>query len=94
MVKHHSSPNKPEEKKELLLTLPYHCSSMKEIRAGIQTRQEPGGRSLHRSHGDLLLICLLASQDLLSLLSYRTLGHQPKDDSIHSGLNPPIAITN
>ena len=36
----------------------------------------------------------LASHGLLSLLSYRTQDHQPKDGTTHHGLNPPPSVTN
>ena len=36
----------------------------------------------------------LASPGLLSLLSYRTKDHEPKDSVIHNGLDPPQLITN
>ena len=31
---------------------------------------------------------------VLSLLSYRTQNHQPRESSIHSGHGPPTSITN
>jgi len=36
----------------------------------------------------------LASPGLLSLLSYRTQDHQPRDGTTHNGLGPPPLITN
>jgi hypothetical protein len=36
----------------------------------------------------------LASPGLLSLLSYRTQDHQPRDGTTHHGLGPPILVTN
>ena len=36
----------------------------------------------------------LASPDLLSLLSYRTQDHQPRDGTTHYGLGPLLLITN
>ena len=41
------------------LVLPQHCSSVKEVRAGTQTGQAPGGRSRCEIHGGVLLIGLL-----------------------------------
>ena len=39
--------------------------------------------------------CLLvALHSLLSLLSYRTQNHQPRDAPTHNGLAPPSLITN
>ena len=38
------------------VTLPHHCSSLKEIKTGIQTEQEPGGRSWCRGRGGVLLL--------------------------------------
>jgi len=35
----------------------------------------------------------LASPGLLSLLSYRTQDHQPRDGTTHNGLGPPTLIT-
>jgi hypothetical protein len=35
-----------------------------------------------------------ASSAALSLLSYRTEDHQPKDGTTHNGLDPPPLITN
>jgi hypothetical protein len=36
----------------------------------------------------------LASPDLLSLLSYRTQGHQPRNGTTHNGLSPSPLIIN
>jgi hypothetical protein len=36
----------------------------------------------------------LAPHGLLSLLSYRTQDHQPRDGPTHNGLGPPSLITN
>ena len=36
----------------------------------------------------------LALHGLLSLLSYRTQDHQPRDGTAHSELGPPLSITN
>lgn len=48
-------------KKEFIsLPLPRRSSSWKAVRAGISTRQEPGGRSRHRGHGVVLLTGMLA----------------------------------
>ena len=36
----------------------------------------------------------VASHGLLSLLSYRTQDHQPRDGTTHNGSDPPSLITN
>ena len=59
------------------LTLLHCCLSPKKVRAGTQTRQEPGGRSqlVHRLwKGAAYWLAPLA---LLSLFSYRTQNHYP-----------------
>jgi hypothetical protein len=38
-------PKKLERNEFILLTLPYQCSSLKEIRTGTKTGQEPEGRN-------------------------------------------------
>ena len=44
MMKHHDK-KQVGKKGFMLLILLYHCSRLKEVRTGIQIRQEPGGRS-------------------------------------------------
>ena len=44
VMKHHDQGNLGK-KGFIQLTLPYHCSSSKEVRTGTQTWQEPAGRS-------------------------------------------------
>jgi hypothetical protein len=44
VVKHHDESNL-ERKGFIQLTLPYHCSSLKEFRTGTHTGQDPGDRS-------------------------------------------------
>lgn len=55
------------------LTYLHCCSSLEEVRTGTQAGQEPGGRGQGR-------------ELLISLLSYRTQKHQPRDGPTHSGL--------
>jgi hypothetical protein len=66
------------------LTLPYCCSSPKEVRTGPQAGQEAGADA-EAMEGCSLLAC---SPGLLSLLSYRTWDYQPRDGTTHRG--PPL----
>jgi hypothetical protein len=66
------------------LTLPYCCSSPKEVRTGTQASQEAGADAEAMEGCSLLA----ASPGLLSLLSYRTQDYQPRDDTTTVG--PPI----
>jgi hypothetical protein len=72
------------------LTLPLCCSSMKEVRTGNQTGQEPGGRSWCRSHGGMMLTGFL--HIACSNLSDETHGLWLRDDSTHYELDPPPVI--
>jgi hypothetical protein len=62
-------------KEFILLTLPYHWSSLKAVKAGTETGQEPGGRLMQRQWRTAAY--WLAHNGLLSLLSYRNQGHRP-----------------
>ena len=65
------------------LTLLNSCSSPKELK---------GGRNLEvRTDVEAMegAAYWFASPGLLSLLSYRTQDHQPRDDSTHNCLGPP-----
>jgi hypothetical protein len=66
------------------LTLPYCCSSPKEIRTGTQAVQEAGADA-EAMEGCSLLACF---PGLLSLLSYRTQDYQPRDGTTHKGPFP------
>lgn len=69
-----------------MLALLYHCSSLKEARTGTQQ-----GRNLEAGADALAMeeaAYWLAPQDLISLLSYRTQKHQPREGPTHSGLGP------
>jgi hypothetical protein len=44
VMKHHDQ-STLEREGLIRLLLPQHCSSLKEIRTGTQTEQEPGGRN-------------------------------------------------
>ena len=50
-TKHRDQKSKLGRKGFIRITLPQHCSSLKEVRTGTQARQEPGGRV----HGGVLL---------------------------------------
>jgi hypothetical protein len=69
-----------------------YTSTLLLIIEGSQDRnseQETGARrSWYKSHGGLLLT------GLLSLLSYRTQDHQPRDDTTHNRLGSPPLIIN
>jgi len=86
VIKHHDQSNLGR-KGSIWLTLPYHCSSMKEIRTGTQTGQESGGRSWYRSHGGVLLTCLLLWFIQPALLQNQH--QQSRCCPTHSGLGPP-----
>ena len=60
---------------------------MKDVRTETQTGQEPGGRRLNAAYW-------LVQAGLLSLLSYRTQDHQPRDGTTHNGPSLPPSITN
>jgi hypothetical protein len=71
------------------LTLPYCCSSPKEVRTGTQAGQEAGADA-EAMEGCYLLACFswLASPGLLSLLSYGTQDYKPRDGPTHKGPFP------
>jgi len=71
------------------LTLPHCCSSPEEVRTGTHAGQEAGADA-EAMEGCFLL---LASPGSLSLLSYRTQDHQPRDGTTHHGLGPPTLTT-
>ena len=73
------------------LRLPPHSSSSKEVRTGAWAGQKPGGRSWCRGHEGVSASYWFAPPGLLSLLSYRTQDHQPRDDSTLNWLGPPIS---
>jgi hypothetical protein len=75
------------------LTFPQHCSSLEEAKTGIQAGQVTWRQELMQEVMEEDA-CWLASPGLLNLLSYRIQDHQPRDDTIHNGLGPPILITN
>jgi hypothetical protein len=87
VMRHHDGKSNSGRKGFIWLILLHHSSSSKEIRAGIHTGLEPGGRSCCRSHGRVLL------SGLLNLLSYRTQNYQPKNGTTHNELGPPPSIT-
>lgn len=58
-AKKHRDQSKLWRKGFLCLTLPYHSSSWREVRAGVQTRQELESRSWCRGHEWVLLTDLL-----------------------------------
>ena len=67
------------------LTLPHCCSSAKDVRTGTQAGQEAGADA-KTIQGCYLLACF---PWLLSLLSYRTQDHQPRDGTTHNGPSHP-----
>jgi hypothetical protein len=70
-----------ERKGFIQLTLPYCCSSSKEVRTELkQVRKQ---ELMQKPWRDVLY--WLASPDLLSLLSCRTQDDQPRDSSTHKG---------
>lgn len=81
-MKHQS---KLEERVYLAYTSP-HSPSLKEVRTGSHTRQEPGGRMQRPWRSAAYWLAL---HGLLNLLSYTTQDHSPRDDTAHSGLGPP-----
>jgi hypothetical protein len=66
------------------LTLPYCCSSPKEVRTGTQAGQKAGADA-EDMEGCSLLACFPC---LLILLSYRIQDYQPRDGSTHEGPLP------
>jgi hypothetical protein len=68
------------------LTVPYYSLSSKEVRTETHTGQEPWRQELmQRPWRDAAY--WLASHGFLCLLSYRTQGHQPRDDTTHNELS-------
>lgn len=67
---------------------PHHRSSLKKFRIGTQIGWEPEVQELKKSQRNVAY-CLL-----LSLFSYRTQNHEPRDGSTHNGPGPPTLITN
>jgi hypothetical protein len=57
---------------------------------GKNSRQEPGGRDWSRSHGGTLLTDLLSTAHLC----YIGQAHLPGNGTAHSGLDPPMLISN
>jgi hypothetical protein len=72
------------------LTLPYCCSSPR--KSGLERKQIRKQKLMQRPWRDVPY--WLASPGLLSLLSYRTQDHQPRDGTTHNGLGPPPLIIN
>jgi hypothetical protein len=66
------------------LTLPYCCSSPR--KSGLELKQVRNQEMMQRPWRDVLY--WLASPGLLSLLSYRTQGYQPRDGPTHKGPFP------
>jgi hypothetical protein len=65
-------------------TLPYCCSSPKEVRTGTQAGQEAGADAEAMEGYSYWL----ASPGFLSLVSYRTQDYQPRDGPTHKGPFP------
>ena len=65
------------------LTLPYCCSSLKEVRTGTQAGQEAGADA-EAMEGCYLLACF----PWLVQLSYRARDYQPRDGTTHHGPCP------
>ncbi len=61
-------------------------------KSGLELRQVRKQELMQRLWRDV--IYWLASPGLLSLLSYRTQDYQPRVDTTHNGLGPPLLITN
>lgn len=66
---------------------------IKEVRTGIQAREELGGRGWCRSHGECASYWPLP-YGLLRLLCYRTKAHQPKDGITQNQLARLSSLTN
>ena len=82
VVRHHNQ--KQLEKKGVALHFLISLS-FREVKARIQTGQEPRG-SLFRGHGEVLLA---PAHHLLSLLSFRTQDSQTRDSATHNRLGHP-----
>ena len=76
------------EKVMIRLTLPQH-SPLGKARAGAQRGQEPGGRQELMQKQWPITACWLPPHGLLSLITYRTQDHLPRDGTTHGGLDPP-----
>ena len=63
------------------LTVPHYGSPLREVRAGTQGRERPGGRSWCRGREERCY--WLAPHGLLSLFSYRTQDHLPRGGTTH-----------
>lgn len=69
----------------------FHIAVHHQGKAGLELKQVRKQELMQRTWRDVSY--WLASPDLLSLLSYRTQDHQPRDGSAHNGLDPPTLIT-
>lgn len=83
----------PKQLGEEMVYLAHHSSSPRNVRTGAPAGQESGWKSCCRGYGDALVIGLLALHDLLSLLAYRTQGHQPRGGLTHNGPGLPKPVT-
>ena len=86
LMKHHEQSNL-RMKRFIHLILPQHSSSSEKVR-GETWRQELKKEAMEGSAH------WLAPHGLLSLLSYRTQGYQPREDTTHNGPGPPPSTTN
>ena len=70
----------------ILLTVPYNNASCKAVREVIRGRNLEAGADPEAMRGAAYRLTL---HGLLSLLSYRTQDHQPRDSPSHKGSGPP-----
>jgi hypothetical protein len=89
-MKHHDQKASWGEKG--LLNLHFHIDVHHQRKSGQELTQ---GKNVETGVGaQAMCVCVwVLLTGLLSLLSYRTQDHQPKDDSTHNGLGPPPLIT-
>jgi len=69
----------------------FHTAVHHQRKSGLELKQVRKQELLQRPWRDVTY--WLPSPALLSLLSYRTQDHQPRDGTTHNGLGPPYLIT-
>ena len=87
MAKHHGQ-KQPGVERAVWLVFPNHCSSLKEVRAETKDRARAWRQKLMQRPWRGAAYWF-APHGLLSLLSYRTQDHQPRDGTTYNGLGPP-----
>ena len=75
-----------------LFSLYFHIAGHYQKKSGLELKQVRKQELMQRPWRGVTY--WLASPSLLSLLSYRTQDHQPRDGITHNSLDHPMSITN